>query len=120
LYLYGSLDILGHIDASETKGRDRDLGTRRAANVRDFLIQIGISGDIMTTRDFGAKRLLVPTDAGKPEPQNRYVDFRYAGFGSLEQVAAREDCIKWLQNTFCKPLGNARDAEACTNAIKSL
>ena len=74
----------------------------------------------MTVRDVGTRSPLVPNNPGESEPQNRRVEFRYAQQGSLEEAVEREHCVKWLQETFCKPLTNTRDTLACTNAIRSL
>ena len=74
----------------------------------------------MTVRDVGTHSPLVPNNPGEPEPQNRRVEFRYAEQGSVEEAAERENCVRWLRETFCKPLTNLGDALACTNAIQSL
>ncbi len=66
------LQISGHSDASEIKGRDRGVGGRRAASVREFLKQAGVRDDIMITRDVGPSQPLVRTEPGRPEPQNRF------------------------------------------------
>jgi outer membrane protein OmpA-like peptidoglycan-associated protein len=114
------LRIYGHSDASEIKGGDRGVGGRRAAKVRDFLKQAGVRDDIMTTRDVGPNQPLVRTEPGRPEPQNRFVMFRYRGYGSLEQAAERKACLDWLQRTYCEAPANKRTQQACTTALRSL
>ena len=114
------LQISGHSDASEIEGRDRGVGGRRAAKVREFLKQAGVRDDIMTTRDVGPSQPLVPTDPGRPEPQNRFVMFRYRGEGSPERAAERKACLDWLQKTYCEAPANKRNQQACSTALHSL
>ncbi len=115
-----NLQITGHSDASETEGRDRGVGGRRAARVKEFLKQAGVRDDIMTTRDVGPSQPLVRTDPGRPEPQNRFVTFQYQGEGSLEKAAERKAYLDWLQRTYCKAPANKGNQQACSTALRSL
>ena len=113
------LQISGYSDASEIKGWDRGIGGRRAAKVREFLKQAGVREDVMTARDVGPSHPLVRTDLGQPEPQNRFVMFRYRGEGSLEEATERKACLDWLQKTYCEAPANKRNQQACSNALRS-
>jgi outer membrane protein OmpA-like peptidoglycan-associated protein len=67
------LRITGHTDRSGSVASNRRSGLRRAETVRAELEKRGIPRNAMTTASFGEEQLLVPTEDGVREIQNRRV-----------------------------------------------
>ncbi|CAH0262952.1 OmpA family protein [Roseomonas sp. CECT 9278] len=66
--------IEGHTDTVGDAGLNQALSERRAAMVRDVLVQrYGIAATRLDPRGFGESTLLVPTGDGRAEPRNRRV-----------------------------------------------
>lgn len=66
--------IEGHTDAVGSEAMNQALSERRAAAVRDHLVQRhGIAPERLTTVGFGEIRPLIPTPDGTPEARNRRV-----------------------------------------------
>jgi outer membrane protein OmpA-like peptidoglycan-associated protein len=66
--------IEGHTDTVGDAGMNQALSERRAATVRDRLVQNhGIAATRLDPVGFGESTLLVPTGDGRAEPRNRRV-----------------------------------------------
>ena len=66
--------IEGHTDTVGDPGMNQALSERRAAAVRDMLVQQhGIAATRLDPVGFGESTLLVPTGDGRDEPRNRRV-----------------------------------------------
>ncbi|BDG73383.1 OmpA family protein [Roseomonas fluvialis] len=66
--------IEGHTDTVGDPGMNQALSERRAAAVRDLLVQrYGIAATRLEPVGFGESTLLVPTGDGRDEPSNRRV-----------------------------------------------
>lgn len=69
------LKVEGHCDERGTEGYNLALGERRALSVRDYLINLGIAADRVTTTSFGELR---PKELGQNEAAwaaNRRAEF---------------------------------------------
>lgn len=66
-----SIRVVGHADSAGSKGYNQELSERRAAAVRQGLIVEGIEGGKISASGRGETELLVRTDDGVKEPQNR-------------------------------------------------
>ena len=66
-----SFHVIGHADGSGSAAANEQLGLRRAQNVADYLIELGVAREYICVSSKGSKSLLVRLDS--PEPQNRRV-----------------------------------------------
>lgn len=69
--------INGYADTSGNKDYNKKLGFKRATNVRDALIALGVSADLMTIDSRGEEELLVDTSDNVREPANRRVNVSF-------------------------------------------
>jgi outer membrane protein OmpA-like peptidoglycan-associated protein len=69
-----SVNIYGHTDNIGTEEYNQDLSERRAAAVRDYLVEAGIDPDIITTKGFGKSQPLVPGTSPEARAKNRRVE----------------------------------------------
>jgi outer membrane protein OmpA-like peptidoglycan-associated protein len=70
-YPGGSLEIVGHTDATGTEARNETLGQQRADGVRDALAAGGVPAGIILTRSAAAAAPVIPSRG--QEPRNRRV-----------------------------------------------
>jgi len=68
------LTIEGHTDSSGGDTHNQDLSQRRAASVRQYLIDAGIPGDNLTVQGFGASHPLAPNTTPAGRALNRRVE----------------------------------------------
>jgi outer membrane protein OmpA-like peptidoglycan-associated protein len=68
IYVYGYTDDIG------SKEYNQKLSERRARSVYDYLVENGLSPNIMTTKGFGEADPLVPGDSAKARAINRRVE----------------------------------------------
>ena len=66
-----ALSIVGHTDSSGAPAYNQRLSEKRAAAVREALIQFGIPADKISASGQGESDLIVRTGDGVKEPQNR-------------------------------------------------
>ena len=71
----GTIEIIGHTDATGGEAFNQGLGQNRADAVADFLGRVGIPAMAVLTQSAGESALLVPTF--KPEPRNRRVEIHF-------------------------------------------
>ena len=67
------LTVSGHADRSGSEEYNLRLSLRRAEAVRNVILAQGVPSTLIHVEAHGEKRLLVETDDGKREPQNRFV-----------------------------------------------
>ena len=68
------ISVIGHTDAMGNTEFNDKLSLQRAEKIRADLIQRGIPADSIAIAGRGERELLVPTDDGVAEPQNRRVE----------------------------------------------
>jgi hypothetical protein len=66
--------VTGHTDASGSAGYNQRLSLQRANGVRAQLVDMGLSGDLVSTVGAGETNLLLPTADGVKEALNRRVE----------------------------------------------
>ncbi|MEY2883864.1 MAG: hypothetical protein RL490_1588, partial [Pseudomonadota bacterium] len=66
--------LAGHTDKVGTRAYTMEVAARRAAAVRDYMLDHGISAKEINILSFGDQRPLVETPPGVREPQNRRVE----------------------------------------------
>jgi outer membrane protein OmpA-like peptidoglycan-associated protein len=66
--------VIGHTDTLGDKLYNLNLSMRRAAAVRDLLVQNGVPAKHMETTSHGEKNLLIKTGDNVGEPKNRRVE----------------------------------------------
>jgi len=71
---YTRIEVNGYTDTSGTPQYNMGLSMRRANAVKAELIKDGVPVAAIATQGFGETHLLVPTDDGVREPQNRRVE----------------------------------------------
>ncbi len=69
--------INGHADTSGSHEYNKKLAFKRASNVRDALVERGLSADIMVVESHGEEELLVETSDNVREPANRRVNISF-------------------------------------------
>jgi len=67
--------IEGHADARGDAAFNQQLSERRAANVRDSLIKLGMDKELVTAEGFGARQLLKQGESEEDHKANRRVEF---------------------------------------------
>lgn len=68
------ISVIGHSDSMGNTEFNDKLSLQRAEKIRGELIQRGIPADSISIAGRGERELLVPTDDGVAEPQNRRVE----------------------------------------------
>jgi outer membrane protein OmpA-like peptidoglycan-associated protein len=68
------IQVNGHTDLSGTARYNQGLSVRRATNVANELVRLGVPRSAISVQGFGMTRPLVPTALGVREPQNRRVE----------------------------------------------
>ncbi|AGA80809.1 OmpA family protein [Echinicola vietnamensis] len=66
--------IEGHTDNVGDADYNRDLSLRRAASVRDYLLQRGIDGERLTVSGYGDKRPIMSNDTATGRSKNRRIE----------------------------------------------
>jgi OOP family OmpA-OmpF porin len=68
------IEVSGHTDRSGSPSYNQGLSVRRAQNVANELVRLGVPRQAISVQGYGESRPLVPTAAGVREPQNRRVE----------------------------------------------
>lgn len=68
------LTIEGHTDASGVATKNQDLSARRAASVKQALVEAGIADDRLTTIGYGQDKPVASNDTQEGRAQNRRVE----------------------------------------------
>jgi outer membrane protein OmpA-like peptidoglycan-associated protein len=68
--------VIGHTDTVAKREYNDALSLRRAATVKQILVEAGIAEDQIVVQARGERELLVPTADGVDEPRNRRVEIR--------------------------------------------
>ena len=74
-YPGGSVQIIGHTDASGDEAFNQGLGQRRADAVRNVLLDKGVPAAAVASMSAGESQLLIET--ARPESRNRRVEVRF-------------------------------------------
>jgi outer membrane protein OmpA-like peptidoglycan-associated protein len=73
------LEVEGHTDSVGSDEYNQRLAEQRAASVRDYLVQQGISMNNITAKGFGETRPVVSNDTAAGRQQNRRVELVVSG-----------------------------------------
>jgi len=71
-----NVEIVGHTDSDGSSSYNRDLSERRAASVRTYLVQQGISSSRLSTLGMGESSPVASNDTPQGKAQNRRIEFR--------------------------------------------
>ncbi len=66
--------VIGHTDSTGGAPANLALGLKRAATVRQLLIETGIDGSLVEIHSHGEGDMLIRTPDSTPEPRNRRVE----------------------------------------------
>jgi outer membrane protein OmpA-like peptidoglycan-associated protein len=69
------VEVQGHTDNTGTPEHNQDLSDRRAASVRNWLVQHGVSPDRLVAKGYGQTKPLVPNVTTANKAKNRRVQF---------------------------------------------
>ncbi len=69
------LEVQGHTDNKGAADYNKRLSDRRAASVKTYLVEHGVSPDRLTSHGYGLERPLVPNDSDNNRALNRRVQF---------------------------------------------
>jgi outer membrane protein OmpA-like peptidoglycan-associated protein len=73
------IDILGHTDDIGSVEYNVELSERRAAAVRDYLVEAGLDESIISTKGYGKSRPLVEDTSAEARAKNRRVEIAIVG-----------------------------------------
>ncbi len=68
--------VEGHTDTRGTEAYNMSLGSKRAQNVQDYLLNYGVSNDRIFTRSFGEEKIKVEGEDEVAHSKNRRANFR--------------------------------------------
>lgn len=71
-----NVEIAGHADSSGPASYNQDLSARRAAAVREYLIDQGIDAQRLSARGYGEEEPIASNDSLSGRAMNRRVEFR--------------------------------------------
>ena len=74
----GTITVVGHTDLAGPAEYNMALSARRAAAVKQALVDAGVPADMIVTMAEGETQPLVPTPDGVREPSNRRAEIRFA------------------------------------------
>jgi OOP family OmpA-OmpF porin len=69
-----SINVVGHTDSDGTEAYNQGLSERRAASVKDYLIQQGVSGSVISTSGKGESAPAASNATRDGRQQNRRVE----------------------------------------------
>ena len=69
------VEVQGHTDNTGTPEHNQDLSERRAASVRNWLVQHGVTADRLVAKGYGQTKPLVPNVTTANKAKNRRVQF---------------------------------------------
>ena len=85
------VQIYGHTDDIGTTEYNQELSERRAATVREYLIEAGIDPEIIATKGFGKSNPIVPGTSNEARSMNRRVEIGIIDtMVSYEGVSSKE------------------------------
>ena len=73
------LEVEGHTDSVGSEEYNQQLSENRAASVRDYLVQQGVSGNNVTASGFGETTPVASNDTAADRQQNRRVELVVSG-----------------------------------------
>lgn len=71
------VEISGHTDNSGTEEYNQELSEKRAKAVRDYLISLGVSKELMTIIGYGATKPIADNETEEGKARNRRVELRF-------------------------------------------
>lgn len=69
-----SINVVGHTDSDGTEAYNQGLSERRAASVKDYLVQQGVSGSVISTSGKGESSPATSNATREGRQQNRRVE----------------------------------------------
>lgn len=78
------IEIQGHTDQQGNPDYNLGLSDRRAASVRQYLVDAGIGPDRITSQGYGEEELLDPRETAEAYAKNRRVEFLILERGGME------------------------------------
>ena len=79
-----SVNIVGHTDSSGSDAYNQGLSERRAASVKNFLIERGVDANIITTSGMGESQPAASNATAEGRAQNRRVEVSFTGTQKAE------------------------------------
>jgi outer membrane protein OmpA-like peptidoglycan-associated protein len=74
VYKNCTIAVEGHTDSIGTAKYNQDLSTRRASNVKDFLVEQGVAADRLSSAGYGFKKPVATNSTKEGRQKNRRVD----------------------------------------------
>ena len=93
-----SIEITGHADHIGTVEYNQGLSERRAASVRDYLVEHGVDADIITTEGKSELEPIATNDTAEGRQKNRRAEIRIKGVVKEEylELDADEKPAPWV------------------------
>lgn len=74
-----SVNIVGHTDSTGTEEYNQALSERRAASIKNYLIEQGVDANIITTSGMGESQPIATNATAEGRAQNRRVEATFTG-----------------------------------------
>ena len=71
-----SVVVEGHADETGSEGYNQTLSEKRASSVVEYLIQLGVSADRLSTKGYGETTPLTDNKTSEGRAANRRVEFK--------------------------------------------
>ncbi len=84
-----NITIIGHTDSTGTAAHNMDLSIRRAAAVKSFIVQQGVSGSRLTQQGKGETEPIASNSTAGGRAQNRRVEIVIVANDQMKQQAAQ-------------------------------
>ncbi|NJP09167.1 MAG: OmpA family protein [Leptolyngbyaceae cyanobacterium RU_5_1] len=85
------IEIQGHADPRASDAYNLNLASRRARNVRNYLLRQGIANQRMTIRSFGERRRRTQGSTKLDYARDRRVEINYQDARNIEVIVQEED-----------------------------
>jgi OmpA-OmpF porin, OOP family len=77
-----TIEVAGHTDSTGNEDYNKDLSRRRADAVRQYLIQAGVDGNLLTATGYGSSQPVADNHLRGGRAKNRRVELRTSIFPS--------------------------------------
>ena len=71
------VEISGHTDNTGTNEYNQELSEKRAKAVRDFLLSLGVSNDLVSIIGYGSKKPVADNQTEEGKAKNRRVELKF-------------------------------------------
>jgi outer membrane protein OmpA-like peptidoglycan-associated protein len=82
------IEAEGFTDSNGTEASNQTLSEKRAQNTKDYLVEQGVSSDVITSKGLGESHPIASNDTAAGRQENRRVELVVSGEGLTASKAA--------------------------------